>query len=264
MLQESGFAELDARLLLECLLNVNHSYLIAHDTDRLSNEQVRAYFSLVARAERQEPIPYIVGSIPFRFIELNVTPAVLIPRQETELLIDHALQFANGRKGLRAVDVGTGSGCIAISLAKELQAQVTAIDISAEALTIARQNAEHNDATIAFLHGSLLEPLSHPVDLIVANLPYVTDAEYMELEPGVREFEPKLALVGGEDGLDLVRELLVQAKEKLAPGGMILLEIGRTQAPQTCTLASNIFPEATISNYRDYADNERIVKVLTI
>lgn len=262
MLAQSDNPLADARALLAHILRVDASYLIAHPEKGLTHSQLDAYFDAVARAERHEPLPYIVGSAPFRYLNLRVTPAVLIPRPETEQLVDKVIGWVGRRRRLTLVDVGTGSGCIGISLATELpDTNVFATDVSAEALTIARDNARQHDATITFLQGSLLEPLEQRVDAIVANLPYITDAEMETLQPSVKQFEPSLALRGGANGLDLVRDLLEQAQTKLNSGGAIFLEIGYRQGPAAVALAQSIIPTAIVRCQRDFADHDRFVIV---
>ena len=263
-LHASHTPAIDARWLLEYVLDKPHSYLLAHADDRLSGPCLMHYFELVARAEKGEPLPYIIGRTQFRYYAFSVTPDVLIPRPETELLVDKALRWANGRSGLQVVDIGTGSGCIAISLAKELNApRVCAVDISAEALEIARQNAQSCAATIDFCMGSLLEPVVGSADLITANLPYITDDEWTALDDAVKLHEPALALRGGVDGLDLVRQLLQQAIHKLRPSGAIFLEIGWQQGAATVALAQTYFPKANVTCHQDYAGHDRIVSIVT-
>lgn len=261
-LTESDSPVLDARLLLAHVLDVNHSYFVAHAEERLPTEPLQSFLTLVARAEKREPIPYIIGRIPFQHVTLAVTPDVLIPRPETELLVEKAIAWARRNAAKTAVDVGTGSGCIAISMAKALpELHVSATDISAQSLRVARGNALENGVTIAFEHGSLLEPLTHNVDLIVANLPYITDAEWAQLDQGVKLYEPSHALKGGVDGLDLVRSLLQQAQVRLNRQGAIFLEIGWQQGAATVELAREHFPAATIACWQDYAGKDRIVHV---
>ncbi len=261
-LYKSSLPALDARLLLAHLLSVDASYFIIHAQERLSTDSIESFFGLVARAQRGEPIPYITGRTYFYDSLLTITPDVLIPRPDTELVVDKAIKWAKQSEAKTAADVGTGSGCIAISLAKALpQLDVTAIDISEHALALAKQNSLDNGTTVRFLHGSLLEPLSEKVDLIIANLPYVTDDEWLQLEDDVRLFEPSLALKGGADGLDLIRVLLQQAQTRLNGDGAIFLEIGWQQGVETVKLAHSYFPEAQIDCLQDYSDNDRIVQI---
>ena len=256
---------LDARLLLEHLLDVPHSYLIVHHDQSLTAEQETAYRQLIARAEQSEPVPYIVGHAPFFDFDIHMAPGVLIPRPETEQLVELAVAWANAREIKTAVDIGTGSGCIAITLAHFLpNVQVTAVDISPEALTIAQQNgARLAPGRVHFQQGDLLQGSNTPVDLIVANLPYVTSGEWQGLADGVKLHEPALALDGGADGLDLIRQLLQQATTRLRSGGAIFLEIGWQQGEIARQAAQRWFPEAEITILPDFAGHDRIVKILT-
>jgi release factor glutamine methyltransferase len=253
----------DVRTLLAHILRRNRSYLLAHGDDLLSSAEITTYTAALQRAARGEPLPYVIGSAPFRHITLQVTPAVLIPRPETEMLVDLVIRRARDRGPLHIVDVGTGSGCIAISLALALpQATITATDISAEALAIARHNAQqYNVTTIQFHHGSLLSPVSEPIDIVVANLPYVSDPEWTQLDPSVKLYEPDLALRGGWDGLDLIRELLIQTRGKLRSDGAILLEIGWRQSESAAVAAQQSYQEAAIDCIRDYAGHDRIIVI---
>lgn len=265
--------ELDARLLLQHLLRVTHSYLVAHPETPLTADQTQQYRRLIARARQKEPIPYLIGAAPFYDCEFQVTPAVLIPRPETELLVERVIKWVRARWGEERplpmpilVDVGTGSGCIAITLARQLlQAEVIAIDIAAAALAVAQANAQRLvPGRIQFHQGHLLSPLTHAVDVIVANLPYVTDAEWTALDDGVKLYEPAVALKGGRDGLDLIEELLQQATAKLNPGGAIFLEIGWRQGLVVYEVAQTCFPTAHVQVSPDLAGHDRIVMISNI
>lgn len=254
---------LDARLLLQHVLGVSHAYLVAHGDESLTAVAQQQYTALLARAAQKEPIPYLIGHAPFYGLEFAVNPAVLIPRPETEQLIEIAIAWARPRGPIHVVDVGTGSGCIAVTLASHLpQAQITAVDLSSAALAIARQNAQrHTPGRIQFACGSLLSPLSHTVDLIAANLPYVSDAEWPDLDDGVKLYEPAVALRGGPDGLVIIQELLHQATARLNPNGLILLEIGWQQGPAATKLAQAYFPRASVQTVPDLAGHDRIIKI---
>ncbi len=264
-LTHSPTAQLDARLLLEYVLDVSHSYLIAHGDAPLTAGQQAQYHQLLQRAQKQEPIPYITGSASFFDFELDVTPAVLIPRPETEQLVETAVAWARKQQPARLVDVGSGSGCIAVALARHLpNVQIEATDISAEALQMARQNAARlAPRRIQFYKGSLLAPIVGKVEGIVANLPYVTDAEWTAVPDGVKWYEPSLALKGGPDGLDIIRQLLAQASAKLIPGGAVFLEIGWQQGTAAKQLAQSYFPAAAITLQPDLAGHDRIVVIET-
>jgi release factor glutamine methyltransferase len=256
--------QLDARLLLEHLLDVPHSYLIVHHDLPLTAEQQQQYEQLITRASQQEPIPYIIGHAPFFHFDLHVAPGVLIPRPETEQLVELAAAWAKAHKATSAIDVGTGSGCVAIGLAHFLpEAQITAVDISPIALAIAQQNAARfAPQRIQFRQSDLLQAVTGPADLIVANLPYVTSGEWQSLADGVKLHEPALALDGGEDGLDLIWRLLQQATTRLRPGGAIFLEIGWQQGTAAQHAAQACFPEAEITVLPDFAGHDRIVKIV--
>ena len=256
---------LDARLLLQHLLQQDHSYLIAHGEVALTAVQQTHYRTLLDRARQHEPIPYLTGRVEFYGREFVVNTAVLIPRPETEQLVEKAIHWAKPRGSVHVVDVGTGSGCIAISLALQLpQAQVAAVDISAEALAIAQQNgARLAPGLVQFHQGQLLQPIATPIDLLVANLPYVTDGEWTMLDDAVKLHEPSIALKGGVDGFDLIRDCLQQATTKLKPGAAIFLEIGWQQGAQAREIAQSIFPTAVIEVLPDYAGHDRIVVIQT-
>lgn len=256
----------DARLLLSHALDVDHAYLIAHADDTVSQATQTRYDTYLSRAAAGEPVPYLIGRIPFRHLTLRVTPAVLIPRPETEQLVDHVVRWVGARgdlHDLHIADVGTGSGCIAISLALDLpHAAISATDLSAAALAVAQQNArEHSASDICFRHGSLLDPIDRPLDAIVANLPYIRDDEWTQLPHTVKYHEPAQALRGGADGLDLIRALLHQARSRLRNRSAIFLEIGWQQGPDAVALARSIFPEAAVACVQDLAGHDRVISI---
>ncbi|MDX1614617.1 MAG: peptide chain release factor N(5)-glutamine methyltransferase [Candidatus Promineifilaceae bacterium] len=263
---------LEARLLLQHVLRVEHTGLIAHSKRNLSAQEQARYMALLERAAAHEPIPYIIGHAPFFGREFVVRPSVLIPRPETELLLERALQWVSGRDllgrqaPLKVVDVGTGSGCLAVSLTLALpQAQVTGVDVSADALAVAGQNAARHNVSgrIDWVRGSLLTPLDGRFDLIVANLPYVADEEWSSLPDSVKWYEPALALRGGPGGLALIRRLLTQASTRLAPRGAIMLEIGWQQGAAVRRLTRTFFPAADYQLSDDYAGRDRIMAIFT-
>lgn len=256
----------DARLLLQDVLGVAHAYLAGHPEQPLTSEQEEKFREWVRRAAEQEPVPYIIGEADFYGLRFIVTPAVLIPRPETELLVEAALDWAKSHAVQEIVDVGTGCGCIAITLARHLpHAQIAATDVSAKALEIARQNALRHQVAerVDFYQGSLLQPLQKSVDLLVANLPYVSDEEWTSLDDAIKWYEPAGALRGGPDGLDLIRRLLQQARTRLKTGGAIFLEIGWRQGRAAQELARSIFPTAQTSVRSDYAGHDRLIIIET-
>jgi release factor glutamine methyltransferase len=265
-LGEAPTATGDARLLLQHVLQVGRTYLVTHDRQHLNQEQEKAFRELVARARQGIPVPYLVGESPFFGLDFLVTPDVLIPRPETELLVENALDWAQAHQVHTAADIGTGSGCIAITLARNLpQVQMAAVDRSAAALTVARTNAERHGVTerITFYEGDLLGPLTFTPDLIIANLPYISDQEWTTVADGVKLYEPAGALRAGPDGLDAIRSLLQQAAALQPPAGALFLEIGWRQGETAQTLARSLFPEAEIGIRPDYAGHDRMLVIET-
>lgn len=202
----------------------------------LSDDELAGYRALVARRGKREPLQQILGSQEFDGLSFAVSPAVLIPRHDTETLLEQAVGCAPQARHI--LDIGTGSGCIAIALAKRLpEATITAVDLSSEALAVAQRNAEAHNATVEFLPGSFFEPVAgRRFDLVVSNPPYITTAELAGLQPEVRDHEPRLALDGGPDGLAAYRVIVAQAPAHLQPGGWLLLEVGAGQAGDVATL----------------------------
>ena len=207
------------------------------------------------------PLPYILGSWEFFGRTFQVTSNVLIPRAETEALVELALEHAHHLHSPRILDVGTGSGCIAVSLAAELPtAIVLGVDLSMAALRVAQHNAEHlAQSRVRFLQADLLSPFSAPFDLICANLPYIPSQTLATLT--VSHWEPRLALDGGESGLDAIQRLLLQAQSRLAPNGLILLETDSRLGPETLLAAQQAFPHAHHRLIQDLAGLDRIVEI---
>jgi release factor glutamine methyltransferase len=232
----------DAELLLLHTLQISRTSLIAHPDHELSPSQRTAYENSVARRLRHEPVQYITGQQEFYGLTLKVTPAVLIPRPETEHLVEAILKLLPTNKPVKIADIGTGSGAIAIALAAHLpQAAITALDISTEALAIATINArQHNVADrIRFLQSNLLSALDREAetfDAIVSNPPYVAETDRAILHPQVRDYEPATALFAGETGLDIYRRLIPQAHNALKPTGLLALEIGHAQQDTIASL----------------------------
>ncbi|HMP72701.1 MAG TPA: peptide chain release factor N(5)-glutamine methyltransferase [Kiritimatiellia bacterium] len=217
------------------------------------------------RLAAREPLAYVLGTAPFRSFTLAVSPAVLIPRPETEHLIDLVLADPALKNNPRPsiLDIGTGSGCIALALAAARpEARVIATDLSPDALDLARANAAslRLDHRIQFLHASRCGPLPlESIDLIVSNPPYISENEWTRLDPCVRDFEPKLALAAGSDGLDLFRQILPEAYRVLRPSGVCWLEMGETQASAVTRIAREAgFPHITI--HRDLYGKERFLR----
>jgi release factor glutamine methyltransferase len=220
----------DAELLLGSSLGLDRVGLYLHFDRPLEESELTAYRALIVRRAKREPLQYILGETEFWSLSFSVSPAVLIPRPDTEVLVEEALRLVDGG---RILDVGTGSGVIAVALARELaEADVVALDISPAALAVAGGNARRNgvDARITFLEGDLAHLPEGPFDLIVSNPPYIPAADVDGLMPEVRDFEPRQALDGGDDGLNPYRMLATQADLCLVPGGWLLVEVGIGQA----------------------------------
>jgi release factor glutamine methyltransferase len=222
-------ARLEAEWLLCAATGLDRVGLYLNFEKPLSGEELASYRNMVTRRGRREPLQHILGSQEFCGLEFEVTPDVLIPRHDTETLVLEALVHTPGAGTV--LDIGTGSGCIAVSLAKQLPlAVVTAIDISGAAVSIARNNAIRNNVAIEFLQGSLCEPVSGRFfDLIVSNPPYIPSREIELLEPEVRDYDPRDALDGGADGLDIYRSLIPSALACMNSGGWLFVEIGAGQ-----------------------------------
>ena len=227
-------AAFDAEVLARRALGWDRATYLARWREPAPPAFADRFERLVARRGRREPVARIIGRREFWGLDIEVTPAVLVPRPESELLVETALaRLGDGTARWAIADVGTGSGCLAIALARELpRARVTATDICPEALAVARRNAARHGATdrVAFHHTDLLEGLPGPFDLIVSNPPYVPDAVIDTLAPEVRRHEPAAALRGGSDGLDTVRRLAAAAAGRLRPGGWLVMEVGAGQS----------------------------------
>ncbi len=266
LVASSSTPRLDAQVLLCAVLHVEKSYLVAYDERELSPAQESQFSALLARRMNGEPVAYILGKAAFYDLEFAVSPAVLIPRPETEHLVEAALAWGKERGSLLAADIGTGSGAIAVTVAKHLPGcTMHAVDVSPDALTIARRNAQMNGVKITFHHGSLAQPLLEQgirVDLLLANLPYIRSEEVPALD--VSKHEPTLALDGGADGLDLVRELLGQVPQVCQQEALILLEIGADQGQATAAAAKQILQPQAVDVLRDYAGLDRVVRVVWI
>ncbi len=224
----------DAELLLMHVLERNRAWVLTHAEAIPPGQLAARFIKLIERRYRGEPIQYIIGETEFYGLPFTVTPDVLIPRPDTEHLVEKALELARAIKQTRIVDVGTGSGAIAVTLAHELpEAEITAIDLSEAALQVARCNATRNgvEDRVRLLGGDLLAPVAgERFDLVVSNPPYIPDTDRALISVEVREFEPALALFGGEDGLAVHRRLLPAAYNALVSGGFIALEMGFSQA----------------------------------
>ncbi len=259
---------LSAEMLLSHVLELTRIDLYAQFNKPVAKEHLDELHKLVKRAGQHEPVAYLVGKTEFYSLQLEVDAHCLIPRPETELLVQRAIEFLRTRQGPQHVcDLCTGSGCIAVAIAKNFpEAKVTATDISDAALAIAARNVEKHQLQdrVELLCGDLFEPLVPHLDvtqwdLIACNPPYVSAAEYEALEKNVKDYEPQLALLAGDDGLDIYRRLTESIDRHLKPGGTLLLEIGYAQGPavQEMLAETGLFAEVTVE--KDVHNNDRVV-----
>lgn len=270
--QGSESPRLDAEVLLACVRQCPRILLYTAFDEVVDGECRQKFRDLVRRRGQGEPVAYLVGSKEFFSMSLEVTPATLIPRPETEGLVIRALdvwkEVFGGKSGMRILDIGTGSGAIAIAIAVHMKdAVVTATDISTEALKVAFGNAKKHslDERIHFVQADVLDhqDLIGPWDMILSNPPYVLEEEFNTLPDDVRLYEPRLALVGGTTGCEIVQRLVEQSAGRLAPGGRLFIEVGPSTvlaAEQIITNTSSIVGEPTVS---DGAGLARIVEART-
>jgi release factor glutamine methyltransferase len=254
-----------AEALLAHILDLSRAQLLARLDQPLPHHRQADYRTLVARCEAGEPMAYVLGHREFFGLEFAVDPRVLIPRPETELLVETAIEIAQTRSSsIDIADIGTGSGAIAVSLAVHLpKVHLVATDISPNAIEVARENAHRHgvDDRIEFRVGDLLTPLTTPVDLICANLPYIRTSEWDHLARSIRSHEPGVAFNGGPDGLGLVQNLLQDAPRAIRPVGTIMLEIGASHGEAALELARDTFPSAKSTIKADYAGLDRLLLI---
>ena len=262
---EPGFeAEYLLRHALDC---TRESLLLDLDTDVSPSAQCH-FDSLVNRRAAGEPSAYITGHKEFYGLDFKVDPRALIPRPETELLIESVFGFASlrstGGKGLTIVDVGTGCGAIAIAIATHLPgASIIATDISPDALALARENTTRHSVEdrVTLLHGDLLSLLPQPVDILVSNLPYIPSTELPYLAREITNHEPRLALDGGPDGMAVIRRIIQQAKDNLSLDGATFIEIGWDQGQRVMAHAQNLWPNSQASITPDLAGLDRVLTI---
>jgi release factor glutamine methyltransferase len=261
----SETATLDAQVLLAYCLEKPRSWVMAHPEAQISKRQYNQIIRAADRVINGEPLPYVIGHWEFYGMDFQLTPEVLIPRPETELLVERAINWLGHHPHKRrAVDVGTGSGCIGIALAKHIpDLQIMLTDISSEALRIAKLNAEKHGLfdRLGFKQSNLFDkiPGSLNIDLICANLPYI-NTHMLEKLP-VAKREPRLALDGGLSGIKVIKRLLKQAKSQLTPGGLMLLEIDPSQHEKLLPLAQNIYSFSKINILQDLSGRDRCLEI---
>lgn len=252
---------LDAQYLLAHIMGKSRSWVLAHPEAYLSPQEVESYQRDTTAIAEGIPLPYVLEHWEFFGMDFQITPDTLIPRPETEMMVESAIQWAKSFPGhIWAADIGTGSGCISVALAKHTNnLSIVATDLSYPALNVALSNARHHnvDERIHFLQADLIPQITIPINLICANLPYIPSNKLKNL--GVFGKEPQLALDGGEDGLVSIGRFLKQASLLIAPAGMILLEIEASQGSRVIDLALGSFPMAKVDIQRDLAGYDRLL-----
>jgi len=262
---------LDTQVLLEHVLGIDRAILYTHPEREVTTEQEQQFLALIERRMQGEPIAYLVGHEEFYGLDFLVDKRVLIPRPETEMLVETALHLVRERLDAKqtplVADIGTGSGAIPITLAVEEPRlpYLYAVDISRGALAVAQQNCQRHsvEQRIHLLHGDLLTPLPEPVDLLIANLPYVGTDEVNVMTRDVLDYEPHQALFSGPNGLDLLQRFFEQVRtvEKLKPHGVMVLEIGYRQRELLTQLLTRLLPDARVVFQKDYAGWDRMLQV---
>jgi release factor glutamine methyltransferase len=261
----SDTPRLDAQVLLSNLTGKPRSWILAHPEASIDADQQKKLTENIHQLEAGIPLPYVIGHWEFFNLDFTINRSVLIPRPETEFLVEKSLEWLKSHpEDRRVLEIGTGSGCIAVSLAAHLpDLQITATDISKPALQVAQYNAARHNLgdKITFCHADLLPPPGLNFNLICANLPYIPAETLRGLEVYGRE--PTLALDGGPDGLSLISRVVRHAGGILAPGGILLLEIEASQGKTAIELAEEHFPESQIGLYPDYSGHDRLLLVQT-
>ena len=262
---------LSAEMLLSEALGLKRIELYTQFGQEVPQQQLDMLHSLVKRAGLHEPVAYLIGRTEFYSLELDITADCLIPRPETELLVQRAIEFLRTRSGVQYIcDLCTGSGCIAVAIAKNVpEARVTATDIFSAALEVAARNVEKHrlKEQVRLLCGDLFEPVIQQLDvnqfdLIVCNPPYVSTAEYEKLDKNVKDYEPVSALLAGADGMDVYRRIIKKVDEILKPGAALMLEIGYAQGPAVRNLLEQTGAFAEIKIEKDLQNNDRVVTAI--
>ncbi len=255
----------DSRVILSLVLGKSQSWLFAHPEENLSPEQKSQFEKYLSELEGGTPLPYLIGEWEFFTLKFRVTPDTIIPRPETELLVDTALKWLKLHPDKNnMIEIGTGTGCIPISIAvNDTKVHITAVDISHAALKIAKENTHSHDVQnrINFLNSDLFANVEGKYDLICSNPPYVPTQTLHDL--GIFEIEPTIAMDGGEDGLRIIEKILSSASAYLLPHGLILIEIESSQGEEVQKIASQYFPSAEIHVKKDLAGHDRLLVIQT-
>ena len=258
----ANLATLDAEVLARQVLGWDRARFLTDRNEKASSMFLLNYEPLVSRRERREPVSYILGSREFWGLDFEVGPDVLIPRPETEMIVEETIALVGRQATPRIVDVGTGSGCIAIVLAREIpNARIIATDVSAEALRVARRNALRHGVgdRVTFVETSFFDGLEKGADVVVSNPPYVPSLSRPALTPEVRDYEPRVAVFSGEDGLDGLRSVLEGAAATLAPGGWLVMEFGCGQDDYVTALVHAVNGLELVKVRHDLQDIPRTV-----
>ena len=259
---------LDAELILSYVLDRNRAWLITHFQDALGEDEQKVFEGLVLRRAQHEPLQHILGRQEFWGLDFKVTPDVLIPRPETEQIIESALGIARQTNSrITLLDLCTGSGCIAVSLAHELaSSRIIATDASPEALTVAQENAARHKVTdrVTFLQGDLFAPLEmldirEQIDIIVTNPPYIPSGDLSTLQPEVRDYEPEMALIAGPEGTEIGTAIIRQAPAFLKQGGTLIMEMGIGQANELSVVVNKTGAYNALEVLKDLAGIERVI-----
>lgn len=250
-------AKTDAWLLLEMVCKIDRSFYYLHMEEEMPEEQMSEYQIALRKRAEHVPLQYIVGETEFMGLKFKVNSSVLIPRQDTETLVEEALKVV--RPGMRVLDLCTGSGCVIVSILHNVSdVEGYAVDISKQALNVAKENARLNDVPVLFEHSDLFDHVTRTFDVIVSNPPYICTDEIAKLMPEVRDFEPMEALDGKEDGLYFYRKIIGQCKQYLNPEGHLLFEIGYDQGQKVSALMREIgFHDVQV--IKDLARKDRVV-----
>jgi release factor glutamine methyltransferase len=257
---------ISAEVILAHAISLTRSQLLARSDLKLNPDQLSRFQIDLDRLVKGEPLAYVVGHREFYDLDLITDQRALIPRPETECLVEKAIDLLKAHPHPLIADIGTGSGAIAVTLAKHLpSAMVIATDLSPDAIDLARSNARKHDVEtrLDFRVGNLLQPLSDQVDLLAANLPYVNDKDWPYLARTIRGHEPQMAFTGGPDGLNLIRQLMQDAPRCIKPHGFILMEIGAYHGEEVSSIARQSFRQAKISIELDYAGLDRLAVIQT-
>lgn len=262
-----GDARFEAEVLLRHATSRNRAQFYATLTDPMTKRDFDRFFELLEERIERRPLAYITGSREFYRLEFRVTPDVLIPRPESELLVDTALDHLRKARvrGARIADVGAGSGAVGIAIAHHRRgARLVATDISADALSVARENAARllRRASADFVQGDLLTPLQGAFHCIVANLPYIPEERLPQLEPEVAQHEPRQALTPGRNGAALQLRLLTQLRPRLAPNGIAVLELDPGQEDVLASSAAQLLPDATVRVLNDFSERPRALSIV--